>query len=79
MDLVTTLVRRINMPSLIRKIRKIFEKESSAETPRTQAKESIHANVHADYWKSIEKAMLEAERMKAKCYAMYDRQRCRLI
>ena len=69
MGLATTRMRRINMPSWIRKIRKRFEKDSSAETPSTQAKESIHANVHADYWKSIEKAMLKAERMKANGYA----------
>lgn len=79
MDLATTRMRRINMPSWIRKIRKRFEKESSAETPSTQAVESIHANVHADYYKSIEKARLKAELMKAKAYAMYDRQRRRLL
>ena len=79
MGLATTHIRRRNGSSPIRKILRIFEKDGSAEMPSTQAMESIHANVHADYWKSIETAMLKAERMKAEGYAVFDRRRRRLI
>lgn len=67
------------MAPRIRKILRIFEKDSSAETPSTQAKESIHANIPVDYWKSIEKAKLRGERMKAEGYAVFESRRRRLI
>jgi len=77
--LTTTGVRRISIPSWIRKMLRIFEKTTFDESSSTQAIESIHASVHADYWKSINKARLEAERMKAEGYAVFERQRLRWL
>ena len=62
------------MLSRLRKILRILKKDGSAESPSTQSQESTHMNIPMDYY-TAKKAMLKAERMKAKGYAMFERQK----